>query len=298
MAKDKGITLVALIITIVVLVILAAVTINGLIKHNFIETVTEGTINYAKEQMLEKADMEKIDESVKNSVEKIDDKLANKEKITLNSKYKEKTTKEIKIEVTAIDSNNANLEYKIYTKTVGNKENDWIESGILSNQKSGETIVLTASGLKTFTEYFWKVEVSNGKIQETEESTEAIRTLCKGNKGNVCSNGIMNIDTSKAITITSVISAYKCVTCGIMTNNRGKQVYTCKQCKSSTEISAVACKLECAKPYFQGMPTISRSVSCHKCNGMGRINSDSCQHGLSVAHKYCSHKKTEQHDTL
>ena len=52
-AKERGITLVALIITIIILIILAAVTIKAAFDSNFIGIATKGTENYAKGQVKE-----------------------------------------------------------------------------------------------------------------------------------------------------------------------------------------------------------------------------------------------------
>ncbi len=51
--SEKGITLIALIITIIVLVILAAVTLNSIFGSNIIGLATNGAINYAEEQQKE-----------------------------------------------------------------------------------------------------------------------------------------------------------------------------------------------------------------------------------------------------
>ncbi len=51
--NERGITLIALIITIIVLVILAAVTLNSIFGSNIIGLATNGAINYAEEQQKE-----------------------------------------------------------------------------------------------------------------------------------------------------------------------------------------------------------------------------------------------------
>ena len=51
--KEGGITLIALIITIIVLVILAAVTLNSIFGNNIIGFATNGALNYAEEQQKE-----------------------------------------------------------------------------------------------------------------------------------------------------------------------------------------------------------------------------------------------------
>ncbi|MCI8519082.1 MAG: hypothetical protein HFJ51_03060 [Clostridia bacterium] len=56
--RENAITLVALIITIIVLIILAAVSINTVFKAQFINLATQGTINYAEAQTNEQKQME------------------------------------------------------------------------------------------------------------------------------------------------------------------------------------------------------------------------------------------------
>ena len=53
MKQEGGITLIALIITIIVLVILAAVTLNSIFGSNIVGIATNGAINYAEEQQKE-----------------------------------------------------------------------------------------------------------------------------------------------------------------------------------------------------------------------------------------------------
>lgn len=58
--EEKGITLVALIITIIVLIILAAVTIMSFKDSNLINTAVNGTINYANAQSYEQQTMDDL----------------------------------------------------------------------------------------------------------------------------------------------------------------------------------------------------------------------------------------------
>ena len=58
--NESGITLIALIITIIVLVILAAVTLNSIFGSNIIGLATNGAINYAEEQQKELNQLEEV----------------------------------------------------------------------------------------------------------------------------------------------------------------------------------------------------------------------------------------------
>ena len=69
--EEKGITLVALIITIIVLIILAAVTIMTLTNDNFIGTAMNGTQNYANAQHYESQEIEKAFQQFSKAVSNI-----------------------------------------------------------------------------------------------------------------------------------------------------------------------------------------------------------------------------------
>ena len=71
--KEKGITLVALIITIVILIILAAVTISSVMHDGFIDVAINGTQNYAKEQYREVDEISKLADKLNDAVDKIND---------------------------------------------------------------------------------------------------------------------------------------------------------------------------------------------------------------------------------
>lgn len=70
--NENGITLVALIITIIVLIILAAVTIMSFKDSNLINTAVNGTINYANAQAYETKIMEDLYETLSDKIEKIE----------------------------------------------------------------------------------------------------------------------------------------------------------------------------------------------------------------------------------
>ena len=71
--KEQGITLLALIITIIVLVILAAVTINAAFSNRIIDTAVNGALNYADAQNKEKVTFDELDGSIQNIVNKLRD---------------------------------------------------------------------------------------------------------------------------------------------------------------------------------------------------------------------------------
>ncbi|MCI9275651.1 MAG: hypothetical protein HFJ24_06875 [Clostridia bacterium] len=71
--QEKGITLVALIITIIVLVILAAVTINAAFNSGIIDTAVNGAVNYADAQKKEQITFDDLDKNIQDIVKQIED---------------------------------------------------------------------------------------------------------------------------------------------------------------------------------------------------------------------------------
>ena len=71
--NENGITLVALIITIIILIILASVSINAVLNSNFINLAIQGTINYAEAQTNEQGEMENLDYHLQEVISKIEE---------------------------------------------------------------------------------------------------------------------------------------------------------------------------------------------------------------------------------
>ena len=61
---ESGITLVALIITIIILILLAAISISGLFKAKIINTATDAAIKYGQEQQKEIDMLKDLDEYI------------------------------------------------------------------------------------------------------------------------------------------------------------------------------------------------------------------------------------------
>ena len=70
--KERGITLVALVITIIILVILAAVTIRAVFKNRIIDIAIEGVENYAEGQYKEIDELEEISNKIDEAIKDID----------------------------------------------------------------------------------------------------------------------------------------------------------------------------------------------------------------------------------
>jgi len=69
--KERGITLVALIITIIILVILAAVSLRTVFYDGMIDVATNGVGNYAKEQKKEEEEFEKAQSIIEEKTNRI-----------------------------------------------------------------------------------------------------------------------------------------------------------------------------------------------------------------------------------
>ena len=77
MKKERGITLVALIITTIVLVILSAISIKAIFEINFIDVAINSTINYAGAQTKEQNEFDALDENLAGVINKVDEYIAN-----------------------------------------------------------------------------------------------------------------------------------------------------------------------------------------------------------------------------
>ncbi len=80
--KEKGITLIALVITIIVLLILAGVTINLTLKDGGIYKKAQIAVqNYANAQEKELSELEQFDTEVDNIINNVTRKIASKEEL-------------------------------------------------------------------------------------------------------------------------------------------------------------------------------------------------------------------------
>ena len=66
--KEKGVTLVALVITIIILIILAIITINVAIKLNIIDLATKSSEDYQQAQYEEEEEFNKLNEKINKEI--------------------------------------------------------------------------------------------------------------------------------------------------------------------------------------------------------------------------------------
>ena len=142
--NKKGITLVALIITVVVIVILSAITINIIFKNNFIEIATKGIENYAEGQVEEERMMNNLSEFLEEIVGNIttagEKQLA--EELTFKEKeiiLEPKQNKKLEIEVNPYNTTNTKLNWTSSDETVAT-----VKDGNVTAIKEG-TATITAT---------------------------------------------------------------------------------------------------------------------------------------------------------
>ena len=240
MKEEKGITLVALIITIIVLVILAAVTINAAFNSGIIETAVNGAVNYADAQEQEKVTFDELDGNLQDIVKRLESyniggnittekdygtSANGKLKFTkaLVGKAVENTNDSITVVAVAKDENeNAELTYTLHIETTNRGVNT-----ITAKAKQGVPVTLTKTGLENNTTYKYKVVVSNGETTATSLEGTA-RTYCRGER---CEG-----------TIGTQIPCIECsqtgkVTCTVAGCNNGK--ISCDNCGGDGKIEVL-----------------------------------------------------------
>jgi len=119
---ERGITLVALVITMVILTILVAVTIITLEHWQMIKYAVEGTEKYTKEQMREEEEVKKLENTVEGALENIKNGNTGGEISKPKSKIKVVCNIE---EKTAIIYSEDTEEYQIEWQINGEEEDKW-----------------------------------------------------------------------------------------------------------------------------------------------------------------------------
>lgn len=148
--REQGITLVALIITIIILVILAAVTIKSVLKNGIVDKALAGTENYAKEQYKEVDKLEEMASKIDDAVDKIENITAGtiptitikeqdkwtREKTVTITKKKGYTTK-YTLDGTEPSETNGN----VYEETITVKDNCKIKAVYISSENEKGRVV-------------------------------------------------------------------------------------------------------------------------------------------------------------
>lgn len=334
MKKNRGITLIALVVTIVVLLVLVAVSINVAFGNNGIfqkakeaASTTADQIDYESNRLPELMQAY-INENVGNTVG--DSNSAPSDfSVTLTSKE----TNSITVTAKATDLDGEDLSYTLYTKI---EDGTYEAKNTSDATASGTEVTLTATGLAQYTTYNYYVAVSDGK--KTINSEEAsVRTYCPTTKcegpfttTTTCSNcgGDGKITRYRKCTGTAVGGghfAYStksvCDICGTALHyesSKGKYYGfalwpKCNKCDAyNLSVSAVSGSyftcLHCAsKIPGYGEPCSpstwdhneSYQVNCGSCSEGTITTENTCSHGKSATHYYCEHGDdytTEVHD--
>lgn len=210
MKETKGITLIALIITIIVLLILAGITLTTVTEKNgILVKASSANIENRGASVQEARDLWKTNQNADNysktetalTLEELLDDLENQKliyekereiieetgEITIGTRtiifgkppiielaeVIDKTTDTITIKIKAISKEK--LDYSLYVQKEGE---GWILGKTLENQKGGEEVFLTAENLLSYTHYDWYVSVSDGEEMAYFRTNEKVRTYC------------------------------------------------------------------------------------------------------------------------
>ena len=184
--QEKGITLIALVVTIIILLILAGVTLNMALSQNGLFSKTQEVAdNYKQAQDDEELEIEKIEYAAEGKDIKEVEKISSKEEFT---KFRE--------EVNNGDKNFENTLVKLYCDI--NLENEeWTPIGTSTNPFTG---VFNGNGHK----------ISNIKISKNENDFQGLFGVCNGIIKNVgiesgviggkrCAGGIVGLGNNCTI---------------------------------------------------------------------------------------------------
>ncbi|MCI8392375.1 MAG: hypothetical protein HFJ24_03870 [Clostridia bacterium] len=292
--QEKGITLVALIITIIVLVILAAVTINAAFNSGIIETAVNGAVNYADAQNKEQVTFDDLDKNIQDIVKKIEEYniggSGTEQKdygTSANGKLKfikalvgkpvENTNDSISITALATDENeNAELTYTLYIETTAKDANELVTA----KAKQGVPVTLTKTGLENYTTYKYKVVVSNGETEATSLDGTA-STYCKGEhcEGTVGVQ-IPCVACSQTGKVTCTVAGctngkISCDNCG--GDGKIEVLDTCPDCNGNKERNCTS------TPSVQVLDPEARPLPAGVCsNGCGKSAGDGIGWGIAV----------------
>lgn len=214
--KEQGITLLALIITIIVLVILAAVTINAAFSNRIIDTAVNGALNYADAQNKEKVTFDELDGSIQNIVNKLrdyggrgEDRPSNHAPIVgdVTVVRVDSSTSELRITATAQDEDKGDK--LTYTLLRGILENDTnpTELAIEPEKIEGREVTFKDTGLEMAQTYYYKIKVSDGIESNISINYESERTYCEGK---YCEGGWYSYTTCDLCNGNKVVT---CLTC-------------------------------------------------------------------------------------
>ena len=191
---QKAITLIALVITIIILLILAGVVLNlTLGEHGILKQAEQGAEQYKISEILEKLELEKVDLYARKngevpSLQEYIDHLINKGIITL-------------ADVTDIDDNNKNIVVEGYL--------------FLVEKEQGGNIKITYQGKATK-----EPRIANVQVTETTVDSISIKVISSNVDGASYKYSIKNVTLGETtFTEVTTISADECTFTGLLINN-------------------------------------------------------------------------------
>lgn len=162
--NNNGITLIALVVTIIILLILASTSIKLAFEKGLIDIATKGVKNYIKVQKDEINTLEKIETGITLT------ETNNMPEITVAFHVIEKSANSIVITGKVKDERNQELTVSI--EGLGKVENQ-----IITDTKEEKEVTFEIKNLANFTEYQYIVSIDNGNGQKVQDSGIA-KTLC------------------------------------------------------------------------------------------------------------------------
>ena len=166
----------ALIITIIILILLAAISINAVFKAGIIDTATDAAIKYEKEQYREKEILDDLDNTIKDALNAV---RGNRAPVFIEEAHAIDVTRtSMNITATAVDEDkdaDGNPEQLTYVFYFGTSEADLIEEG----RSTDTPAIFPKTGLIDGATYYFRIDVTDGKV---------ITTGVVGNTGTTVNN--------------------------------------------------------------------------------------------------------------
>ncbi len=174
--EEKGITLVALIIAIIILVILAAVSIGVVYRTKIVDYAINGTYNYATESLRENEIMNGIESLLNSTINRIEDIVGDTDSDLDISTPPEEIDELKKPQVEVREITNYSFQINIINEYKEDTQFEYYVNGIKQGERTTEK-TCNVENLALDTEYQIKVIVYNG--EEQEETETSVKTECK-----------------------------------------------------------------------------------------------------------------------
>ena len=287
----------------------------------------DGTTYYLRVIVTDKAGRTKISTAVTQATVK-----SNTAPTTPSVSYSSKTNTSITVTARSSDVDGDTLRYTLYAGTTSGNLNK--VSGTVTKEQN-QTVTISVSGLSSYTYYYWRVDVSDGKETTKGSVQSSIRTYCyttlctdgytttngqtcsscngTGQKKVACTNcgGTGSIRCSGTYSKSSkpMQKAYasnrSCEWCGKTGSYNYLDFFNCSnwQCSNSETEWCYACSDSCAVNVFNNYGTYAGkrctgSISCSTCKGNGTQSStcSTCDgDGKVTKVTYCSHNYSASH---